>query len=270
MQYSPHQHVPIKFGAKRQYAIEPDSTTPLDEKGKKYVQQVVGCLLFYARAIDSTILPALNTIGSEQSKPTQNTKQKCARLLDYVATYQYAFLRFHSSNMQLIVDSDAAYLVLPGAKSRIAGYFRMGDESFSGNCPDSTRRAPNASILVECKTLRHVVASAAEAEASGLYHNAQTILPIRTLLEALGHPQKPTIIKSDNSTAIGFVEKTIQMKKSKSWDMRLCWLRDRELQSQFKVFWERGSKNDADYFTKHHPIKYHRSIRSTYVHDRVQ
>ena len=84
------------------------------------------------------------------------------RLLDYVATYQNAFLRFHSSDMQLIVDSDAAYLVLPGAKSRIAGYFRMGDKSFSGNRPDSTRRTPNAPILVECKTLRHVVASAAE------------------------------------------------------------------------------------------------------------
>ena len=153
LQYSPHQHVPIKFGAKRQYAIEDDNTTLLDKNGIKYVQQVVGSLLYYARAIDSTILPALNTIGSEQAKPKQNTKKKCVRLLDYVATYPNAFLRFHSSDMQLIVNSDAAYLVLPGAKSRIAGYFRMGDESFSGNCPDSSRRTPNAPILVECKTL---------------------------------------------------------------------------------------------------------------------
>ena len=107
--------------------------------------------------------------------------------------------------MQLIVDSDAAYLVLLGTKSGIAGYYRMGDKSFIGNCPDFSRRTPNAAILFECKSLRYVIASAAEAEASGLYHKAQTILPLRTPLEALGHPQKPTIVKSDNSTAIGFV-----------------------------------------------------------------
>ena len=228
---------------------------------------MVGCLLYYAGAIDGTILPALNTIGSKQSKSTQNTKQKYIQLLDYVYTYQNAFLRIHSSDVRLIVDRDAAYLILPYTKSRIAGYYRMWDKSFSGNCNDAPRRTPNAPILTECKTLRHVVASAEEAEASGLYHNAQTIFPISTLLEALVHPQNTTIIKSDNSAAVDFVEKTIQFKKSKSWDMCLCWLHDRELQSQFKVYWERGSKNDVNNFTKHHLIKYYCTIHSVYVHD---
>ncbi len=44
-------------------------------------------------------------------------------LLDYVSTYKHTFLRYHASNMILHVDSDAAYLVAPGAKSRIAGFF---------------------------------------------------------------------------------------------------------------------------------------------------
>ena len=115
--------------------------------------------------------------------------------------------------MQLIVDSDAAYLVLPNAKNRIAGYFRLGEEYVPGISTDAPRRTTNAPILIECKTLKNVVASAAEAEASGLYHNAQTILPIRILLEALVHPQQPTLIKSDNSTAVGFVERNINQKK---------------------------------------------------------
>ena len=42
----------------------------LDKKCINYVQQVVGSLLYYAQAIDGKILPALNTIGSEQAKPT--------------------------------------------------------------------------------------------------------------------------------------------------------------------------------------------------------
>lgn len=75
LQYSPHQHVLIKFGSKtRQFAIEPDQTALLDDTDKKYVQQIVGCLLYYARVIDGTILSALNTIGSEQAKATRNTK----------------------------------------------------------------------------------------------------------------------------------------------------------------------------------------------------
>ena len=50
--------------------------------------------------------------------------------------------------------------------------------------------------------------------------------------------------------------------------MRLHWLRDREAQRQFQFFWEKGNCNYADYFTKHHPVSHHKTIRSTYVHDK--
>ena len=88
------------------------------------MQQVVGYLLYHARAIDGTILPALNTIGSEQAKPTKQTEQKCSRLLDYTATHPNASIRYHESDMVLHVDSDAAYLVMPQARSIIAGYYQ--------------------------------------------------------------------------------------------------------------------------------------------------
>ena len=72
-QYSPHEHFPITFGPKgtRQYATAPDTSPPLSSP--TYIQQVVGSLLYYARALDNTILPALNDISTQQSKPTQNT-----------------------------------------------------------------------------------------------------------------------------------------------------------------------------------------------------
>ena len=120
--------------------------------------------------------------------------------------------------------------------------------------------------MTECRTLRHVVASAAEAETAGIFHNARTALPIRNMLHTLGHPQSVTPIKADNSTAEKFVTKNIKQKMSKSWDMRLKWLRDRTLQKQFKVFWNKGSNNWADYFTKHHSAKHHRVLRPKYVH----
>ena len=73
--------------------------------------------------------------------------------------------------------------------------------------------------MVECKTLRHVVASAAEAETAGVFHNAQMAIPIRTILNALGHVQPPTPLKTDNSTTSGFIHNNIHVRKAKSWDM---------------------------------------------------
>jgi hypothetical protein len=52
------------------------------------VQQIVSSLLYYARAIDCVLLPALNAIAGRQANPTQKTMDKCNRVLDYVATHQ--------------------------------------------------------------------------------------------------------------------------------------------------------------------------------------
>ena len=176
-----------------------------------------------------------------------------------VATYPNAFIRYHASNMILTVDSDAAYLVLPKARSRIAGFYQLNNHKHA--------HPLNGPLLVECKTIKHVVSSAAEAETSALFHNAQTTIPIRRLLIELGHPQPPTPIKIDNSTTNGFVHNNIHLKKSKSWDMRYHWLRDKETQRQIDVYWEKGTNNNTDYFTKTHPTPYHRSQRPKYVQD---
>jgi hypothetical protein len=263
-QRSPHHFAPFTFGPKgtRQYANAPDQSKFLDKKGIKFVQSVVGSLLYYARAIDSTMLPALNDIASQQAQPTQRTYDKCLRLLDYAATYPSAYVRFHASDMVLRVDTDAAYLVMPKSRSRIAGYFYLGQLKHK---PIPT--VLNGAILVECKTLRHVVASAAEAEVGGIFHNAQMAIPIRNMLTRLGHQQPPTPIKTDNSTANGFVHDNINLKKSKSWDMRYYWLRDRQNQEQFDIYWESGKTNNGDYFTKHHPTFHHVATRGMYVKD---
>ena len=76
-----------------------------------------------------------------------------------------------------------------------------------------------------------------------------------------GHQQSPTPIKSDNSTTTGFVNNNMHQKRSKSWDMKYYWLRDKEVQKQIKACWEKGTTNLADYFTKHHPTKYHQKMR---------
>ena len=75
--------------------------------------------------------------------------------------------------MQLIMDSDKAYSVLPNTRSRIAGYFPLADKPSKSN-----HYTDNGVILIECYTLIHVVTSAAEAETKGLFYNAQISIPI--------------------------------------------------------------------------------------------
>ena len=81
----------------------------------------------------------------------------------------------------------------------------------------------------------------------------------------MGHEQPPTPIKTDNTTAQGFVNKNIHQKRSKAWDMRYHWLRDRANQGQFRVYWEEAEKNNGDYYTKHHPEKHHEDMRGKHV-----
>ncbi len=51
--------------------------------------------------------------------------------------------------------------------------------------------------------------------------------------------------------------------------MRFHWLRDREAQGQFKIYWRPGTTNLADYFTKHHPPAHHANMRAEFL-TRVQ
>ena len=176
------------------------------------------------------MLPSLNNISSQQAHPTTQVKEKLQTLMDYANTYPNIYFRYYASNMQLHVDTDAAYLVLPKARSRIAGYFRLLGQ-------DTTIYDHNGAILIECKTLRNVVTSAAEVETHGIFHNAKQTLPIRHILTELGHKQlQPTPIKTDNSTSAGYVNKNIQIKRSKTWDIYLHWLCDKEKQKKFQLF----------------------------------
>ena len=76
---------------------------------------------------------------------------------------------------------------------------------------------------------------AAEAEIGATFLNAKDVLPIRTTLEELGHPQPPTPMQVDNTTSVGFSNNTIKQKRSKAIDMRFYWIRDRTLQGHFKI-----------------------------------
>ena len=202
--------------------------------GVQNMQRVVGSFLYDARAINNTIHPALNDIGSQQSKPTQNTNNDADILMDYLHTHPNAKLRFHKSDIQLHIDSDAVYLVAPRAKSRVTGYYYMSNKQ--ENIQQGEQPQHNAPIHVECVLLKHVVSSSAEAEIGALFHNTKMTIFIIKMLESLGHKQDKVHIKTDNSTAQAFSNSVLKEKRSKTWDMRWWWLQDKTKSNQFKIY----------------------------------
>jgi hypothetical protein len=122
-QHSPFQAAPKKYGAAAQEPMEDDHTALLDEKGKKRVQQIVGAVLYYARAVDNTLLAGLSSIASEQATATENAAQRVHQLLDYLATHPDARIRFYPSEMILNIHSDASYLSLESKLSSHSAAF---------------------------------------------------------------------------------------------------------------------------------------------------
>jgi hypothetical protein len=182
------------------------------------------------------MLVALGTISATQAKATVHTTNAVTKLLNYVATHPKATICYHASDMVLHIHSDASYLSAPKARSRVGGHFYLSDKP-----PDPTKvplKAPSANgpLHSTCHIMRNVLASATKAEIGGIFVNGQEATSLRVTLEELGHPQPPTPIQTDNSTAAGFINNTIKQKRSKAIDMRLYWLKDQVSQGQFLIY----------------------------------
>ena len=47
--------------------------------------------------------------------------------------------------------------------------------------------------------------------------------------------------------------------------MRYHWLSEQQNKKNFAIYWDKGTRNLADYHTKHHPPSYHKKVREKYI-----
>ena len=126
----------------------------------------------------------------------------------------------------------------------------------------------NGSIFDLCLILKHVAASAAEAELGALFYNVKETKIIRLILEELGHPQPPTPIHCDNATAVGISNGTVKKQRSRSMEMRYFWICDQLKNGHVAVYWFPGLENLADYLSKHHDTNHHVRVRPIYLREK--
>ena len=261
IQTCPYSPEPKSYGTKAQAPLKIDTSPPLDKHGIKRIQRIVGGILYYARAVDMTVLMALSSIAAEQMKATEKTHSRCLQLLDYLATNSEAKVRFYASDMVLNIHSDASYLSEQGARSRTCGHFFMGSVPTTGE-PITL----NGAFYVNTSIMRFVVASAAEAELGALFRNCQDGIIFRLTLENLGHPQPKTPVHCDNATAVGIAKNTIKRQRARAMEMRFFWVGDKVPQDIYDLFWHPGQENLADYQSKHHAGSHHVNVRPYYLH----
>ncbi len=76
------------YGALVQMTAKQDISLLLDVTDVNYLQQAVGMLLYYAQAVDPTMLVALGTIAEQQKQGTRQTLKVLNQLLNYAASIQ--------------------------------------------------------------------------------------------------------------------------------------------------------------------------------------
>jgi hypothetical protein len=202
--HSPSKYTAPQYGVKIQLTNAIDKSPSLTPDQTILLQQVTGNKLYYA------MLQALNDLATQTATGNQTTAATMEHFLNYCATNPNAELLYRSSDVILVNDSDAAYLVAPEAKSRAGGH------TYFVNRLDNPTQIINGAIYAIAKVIKNVMSSAAEAEVAGLFMNAKELLPMRTTLDELGHPQPATPMQTDNSTACGITNKTVKQRRSKA------------------------------------------------------
>ena len=219
------------------------------------MQKIVGSILCYARAVGMTVLMALSSIASEQTKGTERTLEKAYQVLDYLTLHPDTVLRFQVSDMVMNIHLDGSYLSEPKACSRACGHFFMGSVPKDGK-PIKL----NSAFHTLCSILQCVVASAAEAELGALFMNCQEGMIFKATLEDLGHPQPKIPVHCNNATAFSITNNTIKCQRLCAMEMKYFWTCEKDAQKVFSSKWHPGMENLADYQSKHHPGGRHTAI----------
>jgi hypothetical protein len=192
---------PIAYGKKKQYTSDKDALAPLLPERIKHIQKIIRSLLYYAQAVDSKLLVALNAISAQQAKATVHMEQLVETLLNYVTTYPNNGILYRANDMVLCVHADAGYL------NKTPSHRRAGAHIFLSEDNPSPRF--NGTVLTIATIIKFVMASAAEAELAALFIAARKMVPRRQTLIDMGWLQPQSPIQIDNSTAVGVTNKTI-------------------------------------------------------------
>jgi hypothetical protein len=90
IEHQPYLHASPQYGVALQLTDPTDDSPLLDDDGNKQLQRLTGKFLYYARAVDNTMLVALSALALQQTKGTAKTATAAIKFLNYCATHSDA------------------------------------------------------------------------------------------------------------------------------------------------------------------------------------
>ena len=87
----------------------------LDDNNNKRLQKIVGNFLYYARAVDPTMLTELNSLSAVHIKPKIKTTKQETQSLNHSATHPDKVTEYRTSGMILHIYLYASYFSEPEA-----------------------------------------------------------------------------------------------------------------------------------------------------------
>ena len=109
--------------------------------------------------------------------------------------------------MILVAHANAEFLNESRARNRVGAHILLSE-----NEPKPKLNVP---VLTIAQIIETIMTSAVEAEMAPLYITAKKVIPMCHTLIEMSCPQPQTKIQTDNSTSVGFTNKTIVNKATK-------------------------------------------------------
>ncbi len=199
------------LGWKHKLPFQPMYPPRLDKKGIRNVQRIVRSILYYACAVDMTVLMALSMIASEQMAATEQT---------FKNTHNYWITLLRTPTQQCNTTHPTwwwtsiwMYHIYQRQKPKVVhadifswgGYLKPVNQLYWTGRFMSTRRSY---ILLLHQPPRWDLGRSAIIANQALFFEASW--------KNLGHPQPQTPVHCNNATALGIANSTVKRQQSRS------------------------------------------------------
>ena len=252
----PYKHTDKDFKKAGKQTATPEDDSPKATTAQlAEIQAKLGSLRWLIDCVMPELKLALERLAARLGNPTIQLLEAIDHLWRYIAHPDRAnpCIVYTPQIMQLGVFSDASFSSESRSRSRAGGIIFVGELN-QENTPVSSP------IAVVSEVIKGVCDSAAEAEYMAVHSIMKAAVPIKYLLEDMGYKQNPVIHRCDNQCAVGLANNTVNDKRTKHIHRKVHWVQDQVAQSIFKVIWEKGTTNCADYMTKEMNTESHRKM----------
>jgi len=218
-------------------------------------RELVGSLLWIARATRPDILYAVNQVAQQVQAPDETHVKACKRILIYLKT---------TINQQITYYRTPTLILEAYADADYAGEHELNDKPMRST--SGILILFNNSGLIFCQSqLQSVIAkSTAEAEYIALSNCASIVEGIRNLLAQLSMQQQTsTNIYNDNQAALSMVKRSTSTAKTRHIKIAFHYIKKQYLDGIIKVTYCPTNDMLADILTKALPRSQFRAIRDT-------